>query len=153
MISERTSTRRVLGSTLAPIVVILPSNTRPGNAASVTRTSWPTRNAGLSALGDVGQHPHGVDIGDGKRRRRVARLHEQARRRVARRDAPGDRAWHDQRRIGHALGDDAVDLGVGLAEEAHRVARRPQIAFGGLLVGGRLVELALRHRQRLIELA
>ena len=45
---ERTSTRRVLGSTLAPMVLTLPSNTRSGNALILTRTGWPTRNAGLS---------------------------------------------------------------------------------------------------------
>ena len=128
------------------MVVILPSNTRPGNAATVTWTSWPTRKAGLSALGDIRQHPHGVDVGDRVGRRRVAGLHEQPGRRVARRDPAGDRARHDQRRVGAAVGDDLVDLGIGLAEEAHRIARGPQLAFGGLLVGDRLLEIVLRHR-------
>ena len=102
-------------------------------------------------FGDIGQHPHRVDVGDRIRRRRVARLHEQARRGVARRDPAGDRAWHDQRRIGDALGNDAVDLGIGLAEQPHRIARRAQIAFGGLLVGRGLLDVALRHRLRRVE--
>ncbi len=104
-------------------------------------------------LGDLGQHPHAVDIGDGEWRGRVARLHEQAGGRVARRDAAINRARHDQGRIGAALSDDAVDIGVGLAEEAHRITRRPQIAFGGLLIGCRLVEIALRYCQRPVQLA
>ena len=52
-----------------------------------------------------------------------------------------------------AIGDNAIDLGIGLAENPHRIARRAQIAFRGLLVGNRLVEIVLRYRKRLIELA
>ena len=33
------------------MVVILPSNTWPGNALTLTCSSWPRRNAGLSASG------------------------------------------------------------------------------------------------------
>jgi hypothetical protein len=44
------------------------------------------------------------------------------------------RAWHDQDGVGHALGNDAVYLGIGLAEQAHGIASGPHIAFGGLLV-------------------
>ena len=68
-------------------------------------------------------------------------------------DPAVDRARHDQGRVGHAIGDDAIDLGVGLAEDAHRVARRAQIAFGGLLVGNRLFQIFLRYGERLVELA
>ena len=135
LISERTRTRRVFGSTLAPIVVILPSNTRPGNALERDLHLLSDAKRRTVGLGDVRQHPHDVDVGDGIGSRRVARLHEQPRRRIARRDAAGDRARHDQRRVGAAIGDDAVDVGIGLAEQAHRVARRAQIAFGGLLIG------------------
>ena len=129
------------------MVVTWPSNTRPGKAATLTSTFWPTRNAGLSVSATLASI-HIVEMSATRvGRRRVAGLHEQPRRGVARGDPAGDRARHDQRRIGPALGDDAVDLGVGLAEDAHRVARRAQIAFGGLLVGGRLLEVLLRHRR------
>src|ERR1700683_3227892 len=50
-ISERTRTRRVVGSTIAPMVVTVASNFRPGKAAILTSTRWPTRNVGLSASG------------------------------------------------------------------------------------------------------
>ena len=73
---ERTSTRRVFGSTLAPIVVIFPSKTLPGNAFSVTCNSWPTRKAGLSGFRNLRKHPHEVGIDDNKRRRRIPGLHE-----------------------------------------------------------------------------
>ena len=87
------------------------------------------------------------------RRRRVARLHQQTGRRIARGDPAGDRARHDERRVGDAIGDDAVDVGVGLAEQAHRVTRRAQIALGGLLVRGRLLHVVLRHRACRVETA
>ena len=51
----------------------------------------------------------------------------------------------------HAIGDDAVDVGIGLAEDAHGVAPRAQIAFSRLMIGCRLVDIALRHRQRFME--
>ena len=86
LISERTSTRRVFASTLAPIVVILPSNTRPGNAAKRDLHLLADAKRRTVGFGDFGQHPHGVDIGDGERRRRIAGLHEQPGRRIARRD-------------------------------------------------------------------
>jgi len=47
----------------------------------------------------------------------------------------------------------AVDLGVGLAEDAHRIARRAQIAFCGLLVGNPLFQNRLRYGESLVELA
>ena len=80
-------------------------------------------------------------------RRRIARLHQQTGRRIARGDPAGDRARHHKRGVDAALGDDLVDLGVRLAEDPHRVARRPKIAFGGLLVGDRLFEFLLRDRR------
>ena len=57
---------------------------------------------------------------------------------------PGDRARHDQDRVGHALGDNAVDFGVGFSEQAHRIPPGPHIAFGRLLVGDRLFQILLR---------
>ena len=80
-------------------------------------------------------------------------MHEQPRCRIAGGHSAGDGARNDQDRIGLALGNNAIDLGVGLAEQAHRVARRPQRAFGGLLVRGRLLHVFLRYRACLVELA
>ena len=51
-------------------------------------------------FGDIGQHPHGIDVGDRVGRRRIARLHQQTRRRIARRDPAVDRTWHNKRRVG-----------------------------------------------------
>jgi hypothetical protein len=65
--------------------------------------------------------------------------------------AAGDRRRHHQSRVGHAVGHDLVDLVVGLAENTHRIPRRPQVALGGLLVGHPLVQIMLRDRARLIE--
>ena len=143
----------MFGSTVAAMVVIVPSNSAAGKRADLDLHLLPDAERRAVGLGDVGQHPHGLDIGDRIRRRRVARLHIESRRRIARRDPAGDRARHHQRRIGAALGNDGVDLGVGLAEHPHRVARRLQIAFGGLLVGGRLLDVVLRHRPRRVEIA
>ena len=46
--SERTSTRWVLGSTADAMVEMWPSKVRFGNAMTLTLTSWPTLKAGLS---------------------------------------------------------------------------------------------------------
>ena len=153
LISERTRTRRVFGSTEAPIVVILPSNTRSGNAPSLTFTCCPTRNAGLSFSTTFASIHIVLMSATTKGGGGATRLHEQARGRTARCDPAVDRARHDQGRIGHASGNDAIDLGVGLAEDAHRVAARAQIAFGGLLVRNRLFQIFLRYGERLIQLA
>ena len=142
----------MFGSTIAPIVVILPSNTRSGNALDLDLYRLPDPKSRAVRLRHVRQHPHGVDVGHRIGRGRAARLHKQPRCRIARRDPAGDRARHDQGRVGHALGDDGIDLGVGLAENAYRVAPRPQVAFGGLLVGDRLLQIFLRHCPRRIEL-
>ena len=65
----------------------------------------------------------------------------------------GDRARHDQRRIGGAIGDNAVDVGLGLAEQTNRVAPRAEVAFRRLMIGRRLIDVALRHGQRLVQFA
>ena len=46
--------------------------------------------------------------------------------------------------VDFALGYDAIDFGFRLAEDCDGVARCQQRAFGGLLVGNRLVEVLLR---------
>ena len=104
-------------------------------------------------LGNVRQHPHRIDIGDRIGSGRAAGLHQQSRRRIAGDDSAGDRAGDDEGRIGDAFSDDIVDIGIGLAEDAHRVARRSQIAFGRLLVGGGLLHVVLGNRPRRIEIA
>jgi hypothetical protein len=104
------------------------------------------------ALGNVRQHPHGGDIGDGIRGRCIARLDQEAGCRIARRDAARNRARHDQSRIGHAFGHDLVHLPFALAEDPHGVARRPKVTFCGLLIGNRLLQIVLRNRARLVEL-
>ena len=48
-----------------------------------------------------------------------------------------------ERRVDAPLGDHAVHLGFGLAEDAHRVAGGAQGALGGLVVRCRLLELLL----------
>ena len=50
--------------------------------------------------------------------------------------------------FGVPVRDDAVNVGIALAEQFHRVARRTQIAFRGLLVGCRLLHLTLRDCPR-----
>ena len=95
------------------------------------------------AFRHVGEEPHGRDIGDRVGRGRVAGLDVEPRCRVARRDAARDRAVDDQDRIDFALLDHPIHLGVGLAEDAYRVARSAQVALRGLLVGDRLLELLL----------
>ena len=98
---------------------------------------------GRVLLRHIGQHPHGRGVGDDIDGRRIAGLHEQAWRGVPGRDQPGDRRWHDERRVDLAVRDDLVDLGIGLAEHFDRRARRPVGAFGGLLVGNRLLVILL----------
>ena len=93
------------------------------------------------AFGDIRQHPFDRDVGDRVRRRRGSRLHQEARRRVVRGDLAGHRAGHDQRRVNLAGGDDLIDFGLGLAEDADSVPRRFEGAFGRLLIGGRLFHL------------
>jgi hypothetical protein len=44
-----------------------------------------------------------------------------------------------------------IDLGIGLAKNADRVPRRPQCPFSGLLVGGGLFHIVLRHGARFVE--
>ena len=44
-----------------------------------------------------------------------------------------------------------VDFGFRLAEDADSIARRPQRAFGGLLVGNPLLQVLLGNSSRLIE--
>ena len=100
------------------------------------------------AFRDIRQHPHGRDVGDRKRRLPVAGLDQKSGSRIAGRDPAGDRAWHHERRVGHALGHDPVNLRVGLAENADGVPCRPQCAFGGLLIGGRLLYVLLGHGSR-----
>src|SRR4029077_11864166 len=115
LISERTRTRRVLGSTLAPTVVILPSNTRPGKAPILTCTDCPTWNDGLSfsatfanihivsifaTVNGAGAAP-GCTYNPGAALRGGAAIY---------------RARHDKRRVRLAVGDNAVDLLIGLAE-------------------------------------
>ena len=103
------------------------------------------RNAGLSiSITFASIHIVLMSVTD-VRSRRIARLHEQSRRCVARRYPAVDRARYDKRRVGLAIGDDAIDFGVGLAEDAHRVAPGAQITFGGLLVGNRLFQIVLRY--------
>src|SRR6516162_1960069 len=56
-----------------------------------------------------------------------------------------------QDRIGLALGDDAIDFGIALAEQPNRIAGGAQRALGSLLVGGCLLHIFLRDCARLIE--
>ena len=130
-----------------------PSKTRPGSASTATCNDCPTRSTGLSFSATLASI-HIVSMsatvyGAGA----LPGLHEQTWRRIARRDAAGDRARHDQRRIGPAIGDDAVDIGIGFAKNTHGVARGAQIAFGSLLIRSRLLDIVLRHRARRVELA
>jgi hypothetical protein len=104
------------------------------------------------AFGDIRQHPHGRDVGHRIRSRRIARLDKKTGCRVSRRDATRNRTPHDQRRIGLAILDDHIDLGIGLAENAHGIARRTQRTLGGLLVGNSLFQVLLRDCSRLIKL-
>ena len=64
--------------------------------------------------------------------------------RTARHDPSGDRARDQQNGIDLALRDDLVDLGIGLAEDPNRVPCRLEIAFRGLLIRGRLIDVFLR---------
>jgi hypothetical protein len=60
-ISDRTRTRCEFGSTTAPTVEILPPNTRPECAKYRDLDLLPDTKGRAVALGDVGQHPQGVD--------------------------------------------------------------------------------------------
>src|ERR1700728_3061494 len=82
----------------------------------------------------ISEHPHRVDVCHSIGSRRVARLHEQSRRRIACRDPPVDWTGHDKGRVRASLGDDTIDVSIVLTENAHCVARGAQVAFGGLLV-------------------
>ena len=123
--SERVNNRREFGSTIGTMVV-----------KSFRRTFCSERqNRNLDVLTQM--EGWGVDL----RRRlpastwwicrhrigrwRIARLDEKAGCSISRGDPAIDRAWHDQPRIGHALLDDHIDLGVGLAEDADSIARPP----------------------------
>ena len=49
-----------------------------------------------------------------------------------------------KRGIDLAVGHDLLDLRVGLAEDAHRILGGLEVAFGGLLIGRRLIDVLLR---------
>ena len=102
-------------------------------------------------LGNIGEQPHGRDVRDRVWRRRVAGLNVKTRPGIARRDAARDRAVDDQDRIDFPFFDHPVHLGVGLAEDAHRVAGRSQVAFRRLLVRRRLLVLLLRPGPGLVQ--
>ena len=94
------------------------------------------------AFRDIGHHPFGRQIGNRVRRRRVARLHQKPRLRVAGCNPPGDRAGHHQRGVNLARGDDAIDFGLRLAKYADGIPGRFEGAFRRLLIGSRLLDLA-----------
>ena len=152
LISERTSTRRVFGSTVAPIVVILPSNTRPGNAFERDLHLLPDTEGRAVVLGTFASihieltsvTVYGAGALPGCTNNPGAALREVIR--------PSIGLGTTSVGVGAAFGNDLVDLGIGLAEQTHRIAARAQIALGGLLVGGRLVDVALRDGQRFIKL-
>jgi len=108
------------------MVSTFPSNTWPGNrvelhlhllADAEGRAVMPRRHSPASTWCPMLATVYG--------RRRIAGLQRTipalALRAVIR---PVDWAWHDKSRIGAAVGNDAVDIGVGLAEQTHRIARR-----------------------------
>ena len=107
---------------------------------AVTCTGWPTRNAGLSLsatlasihMVEISVTVNGAGALPGCTNRPGAAL------RAVMRPSIGLGTTS----VGSALrcGDDAVDLGFGLAEQPHRIARRAQIALGGLLIGRRLLD-------------
>jgi hypothetical protein len=94
-------------------------------------------------LGDVGEHPHGRNIGDRIGRRQIGRLYQPPRRGIPSGDPARYGARDDEGRVDVALGDHAVHFGVALAEDAHCVAGGPQGAFGSLLLGDGLLEILL----------
>ena len=96
-------------------------------------------------LDDVGDHPHRREIGHRVGRGRIAGLDVETGRGVARDDlARRSGCGTISDGIDLAIGDDLVDLVVGLAEDAHRIPRGLAVAFRGLLVGGRLIDVFLR---------
>src|SRR6202000_181553 len=52
-------------------------------------------------------------------------------------------ARHHKRGIDLAVDQDLFDLRIGLSENAHRILGGLEVAFGGLLIRGRLIDLSL----------
>src|SRR6516165_5961692 len=99
---------------------------------------------GSIGLDDICDHPHRRNISDLVWRRGVARLRQESGRGVAGYYSPADRAGYPERRFDLSIGEDLLDLLVCLAENAHRIFARLEIAFRGLLVRRRLIDVLLR---------